>query len=120
MNSKPRWGGRMGSGRNFAFADGMRDTVPAALALPSHGREAQAVLLHKGSGLLVVFGAEFATKRCSKRTIGALRKPPATLPSSFLGSYSRLAGCPNATQPEPFTVSSTLLKAAGRELASRL
>ena len=47
-----------------SIADGMRGTVPAALALLPRTREAQAVLLHKGIfasavALLVVFGAKF-------------------------------------------------------------
>jgi hypothetical protein len=129
MNSKPRWGGSVGRGRNFARSL-TACAVPAVLALLPRTREVQAVLLHKGifasaSALLVVFGAKFAMNAGSKRTKWRGPKAACLAPVMFLGEprqtcQKRLAGCPNATQPETFTVSSVLHKAGQGEFASCL
>jgi hypothetical protein len=102
----------------------MRGTVPAALALLPRTREAQAILLHKGIfasavALLVVFGAKFEMNEWRGSKAACLA------PVMFLGEprptcQTRLAGCPNAIQPEPFTVSSNLHKAEQGEFASLL
>jgi hypothetical protein len=96
----------------------------SSLALLSRTREAQTVLLHKGivtsaSALLVVFGATFKMNEWRGSKAACLA------PVMFLGEPQQtcekiLAGCPNATQPGPFTVSSNLLKAEQGEFASVL
>ena len=106
----------------FACSRHRRDTVPAALLATGTrvAREAPAVLFLKGIGVACSFrrlSAHFGAARVSKQEFETRRPPSFPVFGSHLGGR---AGCPNATQPEPVTVSTFLHKAPHRELASRL
>lgn len=108
-----------------SFAHGMaRHPVSSLALLARASREVPAVLLFKGIGVAYVLGAMFAggmpfrdmasIKHTAPERFEKLRPPRSRHLSRGASSgglkAQRLAGCTNATQPEPFTVSTLFLR----------
>jgi len=95
----------------FAYSRHRRDTVPAALFATGTrvAREAPAVLFLEGIGVACSFRRLWRDLAPQEFETGVFKRRPPWFPVS--GShFGGRAGCPNATQPEPVTVSMIFIR----------
>jgi hypothetical protein len=95
----------------FAYSRHRRDTVPAALFATGTRvtREAPAVLFLEGIGVACSFRRLWRVLAPQEFETGVQKRRPPWFPIS--GShFGGRAGCPNATQPEPVTVSMIFIR----------
>jgi hypothetical protein len=95
----------------FAYSRHRRDIVPAALFATGTrvAREAPAVLFLEGIGFACSFRRLWRDLAPQEFETGVLKRRPPWFPVS--GShFGGRAGCPNATQPEPVTVSTFFIR----------
>jgi len=95
----------------FAYSRHRRDIVPAALFATGTrvAREAPAVLFLEGIGVACSFRRLWRDLAPQEFETGVFKRRPPWFPVS--GShFGGRAGCPNATQPEPVTVSTFFIR----------